>query len=70
MGCNVSSRRVIQESVDVVEPIRINKHIMNDENKKGLEIMITQGSQAAFDHMCNPTGNRQISYAEMRARFG
>ena len=72
MGCIVSTRRMDQESIHVVEPQIIeyaNKN-MNDENKKGLEILITQGPEEMVKYVFNPTGKRELSYAEMRARFG
>jgi hypothetical protein len=43
---------------------------MTPENAKALNIMKTEGSDAAVKYMFNPTGERQLSYAEMRMRFG
>ena len=43
---------------------------MNDENAKAYEILNKEGSKAAVKHMFNPTGKRQLTYAEMRMRFG
>ena len=43
---------------------------MTPENAKALNIMKTEGSDAAVKYMFNPTGKRQLSYAEMRMRFG
>ncbi len=43
---------------------------MNDENAKAYEILNKEGSEAAVKHMFNPTGKRQLTYAEMRMRFG
>ena len=43
---------------------------MDAANAKALEIMTTKGTEAAVKHMFNPTGTRQLSYAEMRMRFG
>jgi hypothetical protein len=43
---------------------------MNDENKKALKILIEKGGDEAVKHMFNPTGEKQLSYAEMRERYG
>ena len=43
---------------------------MNEENKKALKILIEKGGDEAVKHMFNPTGEKQLSYAEMRERFG
>lgn len=43
---------------------------MTPENAKALNIMKTEGSDAAVKYMFNPTGKRQLSYAEMRMMFG
>ena len=43
---------------------------MNEENKKALKILIEKGGDEAVKHMFNPTGEKQLSYAEMRARYG
>jgi len=43
---------------------------MNEENKKALKILIEKGGDEAVKHMFNPTGEKQLSYAEMRERYG
>jgi len=43
---------------------------MTPENAKATNIMKTEGSDAAVKYMFNPTGKRQLSYAEMRSMFG
>jgi hypothetical protein len=43
---------------------------MTPENAKAISIMRTEDSDAAVKYMFNPTGKRQLSYAEMRSRFG
>ena len=43
---------------------------MDADNAKALDIMNKEGMDAAVKHMFNPTGQRQLSYAEMRMRFG
>ena len=40
------------------------------ENATAINIMRTEGSGAAVKYMFNPTGERQLSYAEMRSMFG
>jgi len=44
---------------------------MDDANKKGLDVMATEGIDAAIKHMFTEqeTG-RQLSYGEMRSRYG
>jgi len=41
-----------------------------DLNKKAIRIMNEHGHKAAVKYMFNPTGKRQLSYAEMRSMFG
>ena len=43
---------------------------MTPENAKAINIMRTEGSDAAVKYMFNPTGTRQLSYAEMRMMCG
>ena len=43
---------------------------MDDANKKAYNILLTQGADAAVKHMFNPSGDRELSYSEMRSRFG
>ena len=43
---------------------------MDSDNKEALLVMGTKGTEAALKHMFNPTGDRELSYAEMRARYG
>ena len=78
MGCINSTCRLIPNSNNVVEPCTLKEQFiehaeknMNTENKKGLEILKSQGSEAVVTYMFNPTGgDPQLSYGEMRARFG
>ena len=68
MGCISSTCRLIPKSNNVVEPLKIIEY---SENKKGLEILKTQGAEAVVTYMFNPTGgDSQLNYSEMRARFG
>lgn len=39
-------------------------------NKKAMQILQKDGSKEVVKFMFNPTGTRQLSYSEMRARFG
>lgn len=43
---------------------------MTPENAKAINISKTKGGEAAVKYMFNPTGKRQLSYDEMRSRFG
>ena len=43
---------------------------MNEENKKALKILVEKGGDEAVKHMFNPTGDKKLSYAEMRERYG
>ena len=43
---------------------------MTPENAKAINVMRTEGSGAAVKYMFNPSGKRQLSYAEMRSMFG
>ena len=43
---------------------------MNEENKKVMLIASEKGIDEAVKHMFNPTGEKQLSYAEMRERYG
>ena len=44
--------------------------IMNDDNRKVMLIAAEKGVDEAVKHMFNPTGEKQLSYAEMRERYG
>jgi hypothetical protein len=41
-----------------------------DLNKKAMRIMNENGSEEAVRYMFDPTGKRQLTYAEMRSMFG
>ena len=44
---------------------------MDENNKKALDILTTEGSKAAIDFMFkDPKTGRQLSYAEMRSYYG
>ena len=46
------------------------RNIMNDDNRKVMLIAAEKGVDEAVKHMFNPTGEKQLSYAEMRERYG
>jgi hypothetical protein len=46
------------------------RNIMNDDNRKVILIAEEKGIDEAVKHMFNPTGEKQLSYAEMRERYG
>ena len=46
------------------------QNIMNDDNRKVMQIAEEKGIDEAVKHMFNPTGEKQLSYAEMRERYG
>jgi len=44
---------------------------MDEPNKKALDVMATEGMEAAVKHMfTDEQSGRQLSYSEMRSRFG
>ena len=44
---------------------------MDDANKKAMDVMQKDGPEAAIKHMfTNQETGRQLSYAEMRSRYG
>jgi hypothetical protein len=43
---------------------------MNEDNKKATIIAETEGMKEAIKHMFNPTGKKELTYAEMRERYG
>ena len=45
--------------------------MMDDPNKKALDVMANEGMDAAVKHMfTDQESGRQLSYAEMRSRYG
>ena len=52
------------------KPITKEQTKMDKANQKAMDIMKTEGTEAAVKHMFNPTGKRQLSYAEMRSIYG
>lgn len=43
---------------------------MDESNQKALQILKNEGRTAFINHVFNPTGNKELSYAEMRQRYG
>ena len=43
---------------------------MDDANKDALKVLMESGSEAFVKHCFNPTGKKQLTYAEMRSMFG
>jgi hypothetical protein len=44
---------------------------MDDHNKKAVDVMKTKGMNAAIEHMfTDQDTGRQLTYGEMRARYG
>jgi len=43
---------------------------MDEANKKAVAVLVKEGPDKAVEHMFNPTGKKQLSYAEMRALYG
>ena len=58
------------EGVEKQQQSSVLPNGMTPENAKAINIMKTEGGDAAVKYMFNPTGKRQLSYAEMRMRFG
>ena len=61
-------------SIKVDSPENTSKtnipYVLDDLNKEALKILQTKGEEEAVKFMFNPTGDRQLSYSEMRSRFG
>jgi hypothetical protein len=60
---------------ETVNPERREKYIfedlMDDANKKAMNVFATKGVDAAIKHMfTDQETGRQLSYGEMRARYG
>ena len=49
---------------------KIQSNEMNEDNKKAFDIYKTEGQKAFIKHVMNPTGKKDLTYAEMRAMFG
>jgi hypothetical protein len=45
-------------------------YVLDNLIKETLNILQTKGQEEAVKFMFNPTGDRPLSYSEMRSRFG
>ena len=43
---------------------------MDEKNKKALNVLLTKGDKAFIEHVFTGENGRQLSYAEMRTRYG
>ena len=43
---------------------------MDEKNKKALNVLLTKGDKAFVEHVFTGENGRQLSYAEMRSRYG
>ncbi len=43
---------------------------MDEKNKKALNVLMTEGDKAFVKHVFTGENGRQLSYAEMRSRYG
>ena len=43
---------------------------MDDANRDALKVLKESGSEAFVEHCFNPTGKKQLTYSEMRMRYG
>lgn len=68
---NTIKENTIKEEVNISSSKEIKSEIhMDDLNKQALNILQTKGQDEAIKFMFNPTGDKPLSYAEMRYRFG
>jgi len=65
---NINSGSINTVNTDIISNNSITG--MNDDNKKVMLIASEKGVDEAVKHMFNPTGEKQLSYAEMRERYG
>jgi hypothetical protein len=64
---NSSSNSINTNTVPNNSPVIIK---MDEANQKVIQIAAEKGVDEAVKHMFNPTGDKQLSYAEMRERYG
>tara|TARA_A100001388_G_scaffold209382_1_gene159862 strand:+ start:57 stop:296 length:240 start_codon:yes stop_codon:yes gene_type:complete len=58
-------KKVVDQIID------ITYDNMDDHNKKAVDVMKTKGMSAAIEHMfTDQDTGRQLTYGEMRARYG
>jgi len=62
--------KVVDVEIPKIPDTRIvNYSGMNDVNKKAYDVLKNQGTDAAVKHMFNPSGERVLSYAEIRGMY-
>ena len=64
---------VMVQTDEVVNPYQLPSftNAMDEPNKKALGVMVNEGMDAAVKHMfTDQESGRQLSYAEMRSRYG
>ena len=65
------SDKKTKEPQSVKEKLNVeSKNTNNDMNQKAINMLVGGKSKKAVEFMFNPTGKQQLTYAEMRARFG
>jgi len=69
MSSEITPVNTKDQTTEKIKTSSIYKN-MDDDNKKALLILETKGLDEAAKHMMNPTGDKPLSYAEMRERFG
>ena len=52
------------------ETAKVTNSDMNEENKKAIKTLMTEGGDAFIKHVFNPTGDKPLTYSEMREKFG
>ena len=62
-----SSNSINTNTVSNNSPVIIK---MDEANQKVMQIAAEKGVDEAVKHMFNPTGEKQLTYAEMRERYG
>ena len=53
-----------------IQSNKIQSNEMDEANTKAYDVYATEGHKAFIKHVMNPTGKKELSYAEMRAIFG
>ena len=69
MDNTTNTTTVKTDSLENISKTKI-PYVLDDLNKEALKILQTKGDEEAVKFMFNPTGDRPLSYAEMRSRFG
>lgn len=70
---NTKQKDATEKSKDFAKSVKSTSiyESMDANNKKALDVMSAQGADAAVQHMfTDQDSGRQLSYAEMRMRYG